>query len=381
MAKVGIIYDFGVNKGGGDFVMLKIIEALLSKGYDTSLMTSYPGGLQEAANFFGRRSPNVEINCIKVPYLLKHPYTIAFMAKKIVKSEHYDVYIVSDDVPTCISNKKGICYAHYSHAARFKFKDYVAERYRKSLSGRLIWQIHKALFPRYYLTTTKPKDWLFISNSLLTRDHLAKVFHTDKDDIALLNPPVASREIDSYRRNERIEKEDIAVCIGRFEREKRFIDVLHAIAHLKNRPKLSLIGFTNSERELMKVIKALGLSNDVELIFDADRKTVINRLLMAKVIIHPTPHEPFGIAVVEGMAAGCVPIVRKGFNGPWMEITQEGRYGLGFNSIKGLANALKRAVKDYGSFNIEAIVSRALEFDEIVFKQRFLEMFENFITA
>jgi hypothetical protein len=34
--KIAMIYDFGVNLGGGDFVMLNILEALCNAGYENS---------------------------------------------------------------------------------------------------------------------------------------------------------------------------------------------------------------------------------------------------------------------------------------------------------------------------------------------------------
>jgi len=72
------------------------------------------------------------------------------------------------------------------------------------------------------------------------------------------------------------------------------------------------------------------------------------------------------------MAAGCIPIVRRGFNGPWMEIIRGGQYGLGFSSIEELIIVLEKAIKHYEDFNIEDITLRSLEFDESLFKQRFI---------
>jgi hypothetical protein len=43
--RVAMIYDFGVNRGGGDFVMLNILEVLCNAGHEVSLLTSHPKGL------------------------------------------------------------------------------------------------------------------------------------------------------------------------------------------------------------------------------------------------------------------------------------------------------------------------------------------------
>jgi len=380
--KAAMIYDFGVNKGGGDFVMLNILEALCNAGYKVSLLTSYAKGLQESAEFFDKPVPNVDICHVKVPSYLRHPYTIAYIARKAaeVGSSTYDAYMVSDDIPKCIANQKGICYMHYPHAARFNFKEYVATKYKTTMRGRLAWRIHKTLFPRFYLVDRMPEKWLLVANSTITRQHAAETFHVDVEDVVLLNPPVASRAINEMWKNNPSEKENLVVCVGRFELEKRFTEVLHALARLKKKVdvRLSLIGFTCDEKYIFKMVRMLGLEENVEFLVNAERRMLIDRLLRAKAIVHPTPHEPFGIAVVEGMAAGCIPIVRRGFNGPWMEIMQKGTYGLGFSSVDELGNMLLEAIMRYDDFNINAVTSRAFEFDETVFKEKFLKMLKGF---
>ena len=383
--RVAVIYDFGVNKGGGDFVMLNILEALSNANYEISLLTSYPKGLHESAEFFGKPAPNVDIHHVRAPSYLRHPYTIAYVAREATKigDDAYDAYLVSDDIPKYIANQKGLCYMHYPHAARFKFKEYIATKYKTTLRGRLIWRLHKALFPRLYLTDKKPENWLLIANSIVTRRHVAETFHVSVKDVALLNPPVAVRRINEAWRNSSLEKENLIVCVGRFEFEKRFIDTLQALARLRKNVdiKLSLIGFKYDERHLIRAIRELGLEENVELLVNARREALINRLLRAKALVHPTPHEPFGIAVVEGMAAGCIPIVRRGFNGPWLEITKEGKYGFSFSNLEELADAIEKVIEFYDSFDVEAMVSRAFEFDEAEFKRKFINLFENFMIV
>jgi len=383
--KIAMIYDFSVNKGGGDFVMLNILEALCNEGYEVSLLTSYPIGLWESAKFFEKPVPNVDIHFIKVPSYLRHPYTIAYVARKATEigDDANYVYLISDDIPIRIANQKGICYMHYPHAARFNFKEYVATKYKATLHGRLAWRIHKILFPRFYLVDKKPEKWLLVANSVVTRRHAAETFHVNAEDIALLNPPVASLALNEMWKNRPFKKENFIVCVGRFEFEKCFIEVLQVLARLKKKTniKLSLIGFSYNEKRIFKVIRKLGLEENVELLVNAERRTLIDRLLKAKAIVHPAPHEPFGIAVVEGMAAGCVPIVRRGVNGPWLEITEESKYGFGFSNLEELADLMKKVITSYDNLDVEAIVKRALEFDETEFKRKFINMFENFLAA
>ena len=374
--EIAVIYDFGINKGGGDFVMFNILEALYNANHEVTLITSRPNGLKESAKFFGKNVPSVEIRAIKVPSLLKHPYTIAYTARKTVKGEGdaYDAYIVSDDIPRYIADCKGICYMHYPHAARFLFREYVATKYKTTLRGRLLWKLHEITFPEFYIVNRKPEKWVLIANSLVTRLHAAKTFHINIKDIFLLNPPIASRKINEKLRASFWEKEDLVVYIGRFEIEKRFMDILYALAYLREKMniKLSLIGFTRDEELIFKIVKKLKLEKNIELLVNANREILINRLLRAKAIVHPAPHEPFGIAVVEGMAAGCIPIVKKGVNGPWLEIIEKGKYGFGFNNVEELAKLIENALKMYDSINVKAIMAKALQYDEMIFQEKFI---------
>ncbi|WP_288008049.1 glycosyltransferase, partial [Thermofilum sp.] len=352
--------------------MLNILEALLNTGREVTLITSYPYGLKESAKFFEKDIPSVEIRAIKKPNLLKHPYTIAYLAHKTVRSKRdkYDAYIVSDDIPKSVAGSKGISYMHYPHAARFLFREYIATRYKTTLHGSLLWRLHETLFPEFFCVNRKPEKWVLIANSLVTKLHVAKTFQINAENLLLLNPPVASRKINEKLRTSSLEKENLVVYIGRFEIEKRFMEILYALAYLRKKMniKASLIGFTRDEKLIFETVKQLKLENKIEVLVNANRETLIDRLLKAKVIIHPAPHEPFGIAVVEGMAAGCIPIVKRGVNGPWLEIIEKGKYGLGFNYVEELTNLIENALRMYDSLDVKAIIAKALQYDETIFR-------------
>jgi len=383
--KIAVLYDFGIHFGGGDLVMLNILEALIDAGYDVHLITTSARGLSKATRFFGKSITKITVHHIKSIRMLKHPYTTALLAKMIRVSspEDYDLYVVSDDIPLVLADKKGVAYIHYPHAARIRLKKYISAIYRSSINGKLLWKIHEALFPQLFATKSKPEKWLLLANSLVTREHAAEAFNISVDKVLLFHPPVQSKAICSAFKQNSIEKENLVVYVGRFEPDKRFIDILYAFAYVKKRvrdAKLSLIGFKHSEDILSRIITSLGLEQDIELLINIDRETLVNRLLRAKVLVHPAPHEPFGIAVVEGMAAGAIPIVRRGINGPWLEITRRGRYGIGFSNIKELIEAITAVLISYESFNIKSMIDRALLFDEEKFREKFLSILRSYIN-
>jgi len=380
--EIGVVYNFGVHKGGGDYVFLNILEVLKDLEYDVSLITSNPSGLYEANSLFDKNVKDVNICHIKTSSFLPHPYTIAYIGKKV--AEKYDLLLISDDLPKCLKNDRFICYINYSHATRFKFKNYIARKYWETSSGKVSWWIHERLFPRFFSTHCISNQWLLIVNSWVTFEHTLKTFDLDPKSLELLHPPVDSAFISEIWRKSKIRKENLVVSIGRFEPDKGFNDVLEALAFLEGKINvdLCLIGFSYDDsylEALQKTIRDKGLEGKVELLINADRKSIIDRLLRAKTIVHSTLHEPFGIAVVEGMAAGCVPIVRKGFNGPWLEITQKGNYGMGFETIGELASILEMVIGDYDSLDVEKIRNMSSQFDKDRFKKRFSLIFNKFL--
>jgi glycosyltransferase involved in cell wall biosynthesis len=381
--RIGIIHDFHVKRGGGDFVMLNILEALI-KTYEVTLITSRPLSFYEACKSFNKEINDVRINKIKGNFLV-HPYSIAYMASRVAKEKNYDVFVLADDVPRCLSKRCVLTYVHYLHAARLKFGRYVMQKYSKTLIGKVQWQLHKKLFPCFFPTQSISGKWFLLMNSMVTMHDSINALELDPKKVALLNPPVSSAFINALAKNIR-EKEDLVVSIGWFEPLKGFNDVLHALALLKDkhRPTLRLIGFKGDGKyfnELVASIETLGIKKNVEVFPNAERNIVIDSLLKAKAIIHSALREHFGIAVVEGMAARAVPIVRRGFNGPWMEILQEGKYGIGFSTREELASAIERVVKNYRELDIEKIAARSLEFDEQRFQDKFLSIFEYFIST
>jgi len=369
--RVAVIYDFGVNRGGGDFVMLNILRALNDAGYDPTLITSIPSGLREAAELFDDEASDVNVKYIKVPSFFKHPYSIAYMARK-AKKERYDLYVFSDDVPKCMNSERIMCYVHYPHVARIKHPEFVAEKYKTSIYGRMMWFLHKHLFPRFFEHKNISSKWLLLVNSSLTYSHVSKLLSTNR--VTLLYPPVDVKRIIALSKNS--QKENLVIAIGRFEPERRYEDLIYALKKVKAKCKLLIIGFSYDDKyveHLKKIIKNMDVMDKVELLLNADRELVLSKLVKAKVIVHTAIREPFGISIVEGMASGCIPVIRQGFNGPWIDITQSGRYGIGFKSIDELATSIENVLHNYERYRITYdVVDRALYFDAHNFRTRFL---------
>ncbi len=267
--------------------------------------------------------------------------------------------------------------------ARLNFNVYQPADYKKNMRKKILWWTHKHLFHYYYPTAKVSENWLLISNSAVTLEHASKTFDINPLRIPLIHPPTCAKSINVLLNDGKMLKENIAVCLGRFEPDKNYAEVISAftLLSLTLKLKLILIGFSHNLKyvdELKSIIRTNRLEDCVDLILNADRKTVLENLFKAKVLIHPALNEPFGLSVVESMAAGCIPIVNKGFNGPWLEVTQSGRFGLGFNTCEELALSIKLAIESYDTFNIDSIIRQSFNFDETLFKKKILNVIEDF---
>lgn len=86
--------------------------------------------------------------------------------------------------------------------------------------------------------------------------------------------------------------------------------VLQALAQINLTRKESLceyyvVGSGADEAAILQQAAELGLSERVKVLGWLEPKEIIEQLARADVLIHPSPvHEPYGVAVIEGMAAG-----------------------------------------------------------------------------
>ena len=114
--------------------------------------------------------------------------------------------------------------------------------------------------------------------------------------------------------------------ISRLDPIKR-IDVL--LTCLENRPELNAIAFhlygTGSDSEALKARAAKGGLN---VVFEGFRPDVDEQLAQADLLVHLCPEEPFGLAILEAMAAG-VPVVAPDSGGAG-SLIEDGVSGLHF---------------------------------------------------
>lgn len=186
--------------------------------------------------------------------------------------------------------------------------------------------------------------------------------------IRVLPPPVDVASFSTNLEN----RAKIVVTCGRYEQSKNY-NILIDIAE-----KIPKIGFlvlgaaTNYQaavyyEKLTESIRARSVQN-LKLLRNVPRTTQIETYRKASVYLHTKIGEDFGIAAIEAMAAGLVPVVHKS-GGLWTDVVAFGRYGYGYLTLAEAVAAIETAMSVSAALRNQ-VIARASEFGKGNFKRK-----------
>lgn len=203
----------------------------------------------------------------------------------------------------------------------------------------------------------------FVTISDYAREMIKKYYNRES---VVIHPPVEIKDF-SVQNAKDISVEDYYVVTSRQVNWKR-ID-LAVKACLKTKKKLLVIGGGPEHNKLVKMAQG---SNLIEFLPIMGKKDLAEHLKKAKGYLFPSM-EPFGIAPVEALAAGC-PVIAFGEGGA-KDYVIEGKNGITFKkqTSKSLAGAILRFEKM--KFDRAKIAKTADNFDE----KRFDKELKDFI--
>jgi glycosyltransferase involved in cell wall biosynthesis len=176
------------------------------------------------------------------------------------------------------------------------------------------------------------------------------------------------------------DKENIVVTISRIEAMKN-LDIVVDVAKEVKEAKFVIIGLSHSKdyyAQLMKKISALNLKDRVKILIDVSEELKMEILKKAKIYLHPTKYEHFGIAIIEAMAAGLIPVVHKS-GGPWTDIVEFNKYGIGFSNLEEAKDAIRNLVY-LGKGELSTIQEKVIEKVKIFSYDSFLKRLNALIS-
>jgi glycosyltransferase involved in cell wall biosynthesis len=338
--RVLIVHALIDGLGGSEIFALRLAQALIDEGFQVDVLTSTPVdsakireiyGESELPSFIVKRVREAEAmirlmpgRLIRLRRLLVYRRYRSFLEESRLK---YDLVIdTQSNLPTPVD----ISYIHFPVLLPTR-------------SGGLLWSIYNSLVKLIASSYETPRSGRVLANSTWTAHMVYRVYGIIPD---VLYPPVDIDYFSEASRNNSREK--IIVTISRFSPEKKLEKILDAARELPDYTFV-IVGSTGlgSEKvieELEKRIDKLKLRN-VELKPNLPRSQLRELLEEALFYLHPEFTEHFGIAVVEAMSAGCIPIVYRD-GGVWHDAVSKISEKLGYSNIGDAPKIIRQIEKE-----------------------------------
>jgi len=202
-------------------------------------------------------------------------------------------------------------------------------------------------FQPYYIIQKKIAKKYFSNALILTNSRFSAYFIKDlfNKDAFVVYPPV---EIDDYLKlSENIDREDAVIYIARYSPEKNNHLMIYLAKELPEY-KFYLIGSAHGKgieyyQYCKKLKERLNVKN-IEIHANVPHSEKLKLLSKCKVYIHLFPTEHFGIAPVEALASGLIPVVPIN-SGTWTDVCEFGKYGIGYRTlnVKELSEKIQEA--------------------------------------
>ncbi|MEM0027399.1 MAG: glycosyltransferase family 4 protein [Ignisphaera sp.] len=376
-----IAHRFWNRPGGGEVVCAATAYTFDIMGFKPVLASIGGIDIGEYDSWFG-------INFLdKYPKITLYPFKIGFfgiylrlLMWRVIKKavERFSPQIVFVDEPTYrpvinILKERNVKLIEYIHSpieasidARFKGSGlhytedpYILERFSK-FPLSIYWKMYVKLLPRYLRENPFQVASLVLANSKWTANIIKQLYGESPE---VLNPPIAPNVEIVEKPREFSERENAVVMLGRFAEEKRYHwivrEVLPKLRREALNTKLYIFGGAKTKTSLnylakleklafemgFKVSKDIDAEADVYLIPNASRSAINMVMDNAKVFLHATVNEHWGVAIAEAMARG-LPVVLHKSGGAWSDLAEEGVYALGYTNPEEAVEAIAKLLTD-----------------------------------
>ena len=216
---------------------------------------------------------------------------------------------------------------------------------------------------RKFLRKINSSSIHMISNSDYVKSSINRLYGKDSTTIY---PPVNIREFDPDSK-----KSPLITTILRYSSEKGLafsLDVMSGADH-----DYRIIGNTMTWANALyyaRLTRKFRKHPNISLEKNVPRSHIVKTLNESKVYFSPS-HETFGIATVEGIAAGCIPIVPDA--GAHKEIVPIGDLRYAYGDIAEARKKLVRAINGRFDHHLKPLQDHIAKFDEAYFQSRFQE--------
>ncbi|AAK79029.1 glycosyltransferase involved in cell wall biosynthesis [Clostridium acetobutylicum] len=179
------------------------------------------------------------------------------------------------------------------------------------------------------------ESWKIVACSGYMKAQIVDTFNTPEEKVWIIPNGIDLNSFDfdfdwlKFRRKYACDDEKIVFFIGRHVFEKGIqilIDAAPGIVSEYNKTKFIIAGTGPMTEELKDKVKSIGLQDKFLFTGYMDNKTKKKFYRVASVAVFPSLYEPFGIVLLEAMAAGCPAVVSD--TGGFGEIIQHRSNGM-----------------------------------------------------
>ena len=338
----------GKNDGGGMSVYVQQISKYLSENHRVTVVTG-----EKADSFTDKNLEFISLNIFEPELNVedKEIYLQEFKNKLVdsLDLNSFDVihahYWLSGLVAKEISNELNIPFIFTSHSLGIFLDGYNKERVDCE---------------KIVMTSTN----LVTASSVFEIMLIADTYKIDENKIKKITPGV-DRKI--FIPDLSVEKENIILSIGRIQEQKgqlQTIEFLNNFKKIQNDFKCYFVGGPSGKHgneylhELKQTIKDFNLDKHVEFLGDLPQTEIIELFKKAKLLIHTSKFETFGLVAIEANTMG-VPVLTTN-NGSLMEIIENNKNGylsenLIDSNVNNFVNNLFNNVTKYEEIHLSCI--------------------------
>ena len=351
--KIAIVYDFLDFFGGGERMLLGILEAFPQAVLFTSFYRK-----ESMLKYFSKYNVVESKYASMLKRFGKVRAVLLPMAFESFNFDNFDVVIsLSASFAKCIVVPENILHIEYILTPpRFLYNMGSTTQYKMKKLKIPLLIVNNFLRLKDFEAAQRGDYMLSISKEVQKR--VLKFYKRESDVIY----PFVDTSLFAIDKNEK--EEDYFILVSRLEHYKNIDLVIRACA--KAQKKLKIIGDGSYRSELQKIAD----TRYIEFLGRLDDKNMIKYIRKSKALIFPT-NEDFGLTPIEAQACGksvialCV--------GGVLETVKNKKTGLFFNNEEELINILA----SFDSLNFDSTICRenALQFS----KDKFLKNFREYI--
>lgn len=308
--KVAIIQD-GIGGGGRIAVLIEIISVLNEFDIIPDIITFNMSISKSELNQKYDKSIEFHLRKISPNIFRKLPefnkIYLNFITRSIQKE--YD-FIIDSNNTACLLLKDIpiLSYTYYPRIDRVYryFSIHLPEYEKFSLKQKVVRFLDHHITKLFYSFDQIRSNNTIITLSNFSKNAIVQRYNINPDQITVIYPPV---DIAPFNPNRK--KDNCVATIGRFSPGKRQLDQIKIAAKIPDL-QFNIMGFAKEDDpyylKCKNYIKEYSIMN-VQLHPSISYHEMINILETSKFFLHTLINEPFGITTVQGIAAGCIPIV------------------------------------------------------------------------